>query len=100
MKTMFIALFTVVTLALNVQTTDSVTATFTGYAEGTFYFEDADELTHSFDAMSDAAAKQFDLTTEAFQGQMFKVTYTTTSEINEDDEEYEVLSITALELIK
>jgi len=99
MKTVFIALFTVVTLAFNLQT-DTVNATFTGYSEGTFYFEDEDELTHTFDAMSDAVAEQFDLTTAVHQGKMFKVTYTTVSELNEDNEEYDVLSITALELIK
>ena len=99
MKTIFIALFTVVTLAFNLQT-ETVTATFTGYSDGTFYFEDADELTHSFEAMSEAAATQYDLTTDAYQGKTFKVTFTTASEINEDDEEYDVLSITALELVK
>ena len=99
MKTIFIALFTVVTIALNVQT-DNVTATFTGYSDGTFYFEDADELTHSFDAISEAAAKQYDLTTDAYQGKTFKISFTSASEINEDDEEYEVFSITALELVK
>ena len=99
MKTIFIALFTVVTIALNVQT-DNVTATFTGYSDGTFYFEDADELTHSFDAISEDAAKQYDLTTDAYQGKTFKISFTSASEINEDDEEYEVFSITALELVK
>ncbi len=99
MKTIFIALFTAVTLALNLQT-DNVTATFTGYADGSYYFVDADELTHSFDTISETAATQYDLTTDAYKGKTFKVSFTSTTEVNEDDEEYEVLSITALELIK
>lgn len=99
MKTLFFTLFTGITLFLNVET-ETITATFTGYSEDTYYFEDSDELVHSFETLNEAVAKQYDLTTDAYKGKVFKVTYTMTTEVNEDDEEYDSFTIIALELIK
>ncbi|ANH61505.1 hypothetical protein [Dokdonia donghaensis] len=99
MKTLFIALFTLTTIAYNT-TSETVTATFTGYSDETYYFTDSDDLTYAFESISAKAAQEFDLTQDTYKGQQFKITFTTSTELNEDDEEYDMLSITALELVK
>ncbi len=99
MKTLFIALFSVVTLYFN-QETETVIATFTGYSEGTYYFEDDDELMHSFEALSTDAAAKFDLTSTTYIGKKFNITFTVTSAVNEEDEDYDILEITSLDLLQ
>ncbi len=98
MKTFFITLFSLVLIGSN-PTIETITATFTGHSEGTYYFEDEDELTYAFDSMSETALEQFDLTLEDYKGKEFKVTYISSTDVNDDDDEFEVLSITGLELI-
>lgn len=102
MKTLFITLFTVVTLALNVQTTtETMTATFTGFSEGTFYFEDSDELVHTFDYIDVEPTKKYNLLRDkSFEGKIFKVTYKSTESVNEEGEDYTVNAVTDLELIR
>ncbi len=99
MKTMLITLFALISLSTAVET-ETIIATYDGMEEGTYYFTDEDELVHSFDLVNDGVLANFDLTTEAYLGKTFKVTFDTLSEINEDDEEYDSHVITKLELVK
>ncbi|TVZ50901.1 hypothetical protein [Dokdonia sp. Hel_I_53] len=99
MKTFLITLFSLFIIGSN-SITETITATYSGYSEGTYYFEDEDGLIYSFESISESVSQEFDLVSESFEGKKFKVSYSSEMQINEDDEEYEVLSITALELLK
>ncbi len=98
MKTLFIALFAFINISVNV-TTETVEATYDGFEEETYYFSDEDEITHSFDSVSKEAASQYDLMDATYKGKKFKITYVTTTEVNEDDEEYDAHHITELEML-
>ncbi|RMB60888.1 hypothetical protein EAX61_05230 [Dokdonia sinensis] len=99
MKTLFITIFALISLSAPVET-ETITAVYDGMEEGTYYFTDEDELVHSFDMVTDGVLTTYDLDSDAFHGKKFKVTYNTMTEINEDDEEYDMHVITKLELIK
>lgn len=99
MKTIFITLFALVSLSTTIET-ETITAVYDGLEEGTYYFTDEEELVHSFDMVTDGVLTTYDLGSDAFHGKTFKVTYNTVTEINEDDEEYDMHVITKLELVK
>lgn len=101
MKTLFISLLLVVSslsASLN-QDTETMTATFDGYEEGSFYFTDSDGYSTAFSQLSDEARKLYDLTTEEYVGSTFMVTYTSETEIDDLDEEVTMTTIVALKLV-
>ena len=99
MKTFCITLFSLLLTGLN-PTTETINATFTGFVDGYYYFEDEDELVYSFESIKEPAALKYDLMDDSHKGKVFKITYTVSTELNDDDEEYDVLSIDDIELIK
>lgn len=98
MKTIFMALF--VTATTMMYQTEVLEATLIGYEDETFYFEDVTEKQYTFSDIEPEALKSFDLRKKEFEGKKFKITYSIDTEIDEYDEEYEILTITSLELIK
>lgn len=84
------------------QDTTTITATFDYHDEGMYYFTEngEDEETYTFVKAEASVLKAYDLTDEKYEGKTFKVTYKTETEEDEFEEEYEVLVITKLELVK
>lgn len=102
MKTLFISLLLVVSsLSMTLsQETETMTATFDGYEEGTYYFTDSDGYSNEFDQLSNAVKKMYDLSSEKFVGSTFQITYTSESEIDDSDEEITINTIIALKLME
>lgn len=98
MKTIFMALM--VTATTMMYQTEVLEATFLGYEDETYYFEDATEKQHTFSDIEPDALKSFDLRKKEFEGKKFKITYSIETEIDEYDEESDILKIASLELMK
>lgn len=98
MKTLFISLLIVVTSLSNTlpQETETMSATFDGYNEGTFYFTDGYGYSNEFSHLSNAAKTMYDLTSDEFVGIIFQITYTSEIEIDDSDEEININTIVAL----
>jgi len=72
------------------QDTETITATYLGYDNGTYNFsyqEDGEEYEIYFDAISSEAKKQIDLDKKSYIGKVFEVTYIISSEIEESDDD-------------
>ena len=101
MKTLIIALFTFISfvgLEIN-QEKITVQATFDEYEDETYYFSDEKEGAFEFQKVDEVASKKFDLKDEKFKGKKFKVTYTTETDLDENDDEFTLFIILDLELI-
>lgn len=98
MKLIFITLFTIFT-STN-QEVEKLTAIYVGHSDGIFYFEDADEVEHSFELSSEKIAQKYDLTGDSNKGKEFNVTYSITTQVDEYDDEYEIYVITSLDLVE
>lgn len=77
----------------------TIEATYIGYEEGTYTFIDENEEEYEFSDMDAKVAKKYDLDTDEFVGKKFKVTYESDTEVDENDEEYDVHYIVDLTLI-
>jgi len=103
MKTLGILLFVWITSIGSIekdQETVTIQATFDGYTEGIYSFTENDELLYEFQKIEDAASTKYDLTEDQYIGKTFNVTYTIETEIDNDDEEYQVYSIVDLKLVE
>ena len=101
MKTLFILLLVWITTMSSIerdQQTATIKATFDGYTEGVYSFTENDELLYEFQKIEDAASMKYDLTDDQYIGKNFNVTYTIETEVDNDDEEYQVYSIVDLKL--
>ncbi|WP_452229873.1 MULTISPECIES: hypothetical protein [unclassified Lacinutrix] len=100
MKTLCIALFTLVSFSFtSTQDKTTVTAIFDGIENEVYYFSDDADTTHIFDTMSEEAIQKFDLSNEKYNGQTFKITYTTENIMDEMENNMEVLTIIDLEIL-
>ena len=102
MKTLFISLFLMASLTSHkvAQETEKITATFDLYENGFFYFVDADGYSNAFNHVSEEVGKKYDLTSDAFIGKNFQITYITETEMDESDEEIAVYTIIELKLLE
>ena len=95
MKKSFFLLF-LLFVGLNGFTQDkkTLTATFDGFDGNVYSFMDLEDQVFTFDKIDAAVKKNFDLTTEEFLYELFKVTY-----ISEEDENGDVYNkIVGLEI--
>tara|TARA_R110002073_G_scaffold279026_1_gene442798 strand:- start:27370 stop:27678 length:309 start_codon:yes stop_codon:yes gene_type:complete len=102
MKTLFVVLIAIISqinLEKN-QDTMTVKATFDGYEDGTYYFTDEEGATYEFQKIVAEASKKFNLTDEKFNEKVFNVTYKMDTELDENEEEYAIYTITDLKLIE
>ncbi|TCK66914.1 hypothetical protein DFQ05_2200 [Winogradskyella wandonensis] len=99
MKALFIAIFVGFSL-LQEPEVFTLEATFIEYEDETFYFEDKDEKQYAFSSQNEVSKNQFDLTKGDFANKKFKIKYVVETEMDDDDEEYEVFKIISLELLK
>ena len=102
MKTLVMSLLLLIASLTTVpsQETETMTATFDGYEEGSYYFTDSDGYSTEFNQLSNEARKLYDLSTEEFVGSTFVITYTSESEVDDLDEEIAVTTIIDLKLVK
>ena len=78
----------------------TIEATFDGYEEEVYYFTVNDEESYEFQDIEESILKKYDLKSDKFIGENFKITYKIVSEIDEFEDEYSTYIITNLELIK
>ncbi|WP_188651501.1 hypothetical protein [Yeosuana aromativorans] len=108
MKTLFLMIsFLIVPLFTPVdQASTTVEATYDGHEDYGYNFiakhpDNDEEYTLTFQEVSDAVAKEFDLKSEALIGTKFKITYTTKIVVTKDEDNYEdeneINTITKLE---
>lgn len=98
MKTFLLVLITAASMVTSKP--EVLEATFITYEDDTFYFEDTTEKQHTFSAITPEALDSFDLKKKEFEGEKFKITYYIDVDVDEDDEEYDVPTISGLELLK
>lgn len=79
--------------------TETLKATYDGYEDGVYYFSDDDD-TYEFKNADPKVLKAYDLSSKKYEGQDFNITYEIEKKIDEDDEEFEVWTISKLELIE
>ena len=100
MKTLLIAIFVIGSFSFtSIQDKTTVSAIFDGIENETYYFSDDADTAHVFDAISDEAIKKFDLNNEKYNGQTFKITYSTETIMDEMENKMEVLTIEDLEIL-
>lgn len=104
MKTIFMGLFSILMFVSieNNQETKTITATFDSYEDDIYYFSKANEEYYSFEKINKDVLKKFDLKSDKYINKKFKITYKEElqSEDDEDIDDYEVLRIVKLELVK
>ena len=102
MKAILIPIFFVITTNTNFtgQETESMAGTFNGYEDSIFNFTDTDGYSMEFNHISDEAKDMVDLTDDKYIGKLFQVTFTSESEIDDQDEEMTVNTITAIKMLE
>jgi len=102
MKILFITLFVVLSYS-GIQTDQekiTVKAIFDGYEDETYYFTNVkEEGSYEFQKIDSVANKKFNLQDVNFKGKTFEVTYTTETDLDENDDEYTLFMILDLKLI-
>lgn len=76
-----------------------IKASYIGMEEGIYTFVDDDDMEYEFSDIDAKAASKFNLETDKFVGKKFEVTYWMDTEIDENDEEYDVYIIVNLDLV-
>lgn len=89
MKTLGIALFTLITFATTTvsQENETINATFIGYENEIFNFTAEDDTKYEFHGLKTKAKDKYDLTDESFEGKVFTVTYNTINTNHEETKE-------------
>lgn len=99
MKTLSIVLFALATAVTYLVSTESVTATYSGYENEVYQFSAEDGSTLEFQGVSSEALGKYDLSDDAFKGKTFTITYESETVVDDETEEEVTTSIiTDLEL--
>ncbi|SIQ32165.1 hypothetical protein [Maribacter ulvicola] len=97
MKSLFIVLFVAVSSITSFgQETSTMNGTYEGYIDGAYVFSDDEGYNTEFTKVTKEVSEKYDLTSEKFVGSQFTITFTVDSELDEDDEEIQVSTITDL----
>lgn len=100
MKTLFVFLIAITSMATTVVAQDTVKATFNEHLDGIYYFTDKDGYAMEFAQTQKDVLAQFDLLGEAYKGKVFIITYTTDTEEDEDGDEISINIIVGLKLVE
>lgn len=102
MKAILISIFLMMTTmtGLTVQETESMAGTFNGYEDSIFSFTDTDGYSMEFHHVSDEAKATIDLTDDQYIGKLFQVTFTSEIEMDDEDEEIAINTITAIKILE
>lgn len=102
MKTLIVSLITVLffgTTDCIEQETQTINATYDGYEASTYYFVNEQGDTFEFQSVDADVLKKYDLKNGSMEGVNFEVTYTTVTEVDEFDDEYDAYHIVSLRKI-
>ena len=100
-KTLTISILFLVTSFLKT-TQDQITLTliYEGVDDGVYYFSEGEDFnTYAFQNIDEEASKKYDLTNRELIGSTFKVTYESEKLLDDENEEYEVLTIKVISKI-
>ncbi len=102
MKILLVSIFLMVSSISNLigQETESFSGTFNGYENSVFIFTDTDGYDMEFQHMTDEAMAMIDLTDDEYIGKLFQVTFTSETEIDDQDEEITINTITAIKVLE
>ncbi|WP_396632035.1 hypothetical protein [Maribacter sp. R86514] len=97
MKSLLIVLFVAVSsLTTFGQETSTMNGTYEGYIDGAYVFSDGEGYKTEFNNVTSEVIAEYDLNGQKFVGRQFSITFTVDSEMDEDDEEIQVSTITGL----
>ena len=98
MKSILIALFvTVTSLSIGYsQDVEKMDGTFVGLEDGMYVFTDNDGYKTEFNHISSTVSQKYDLTDAKYIGKQFIISFTVDTELDEDDEDIQVSTITDL----
>ncbi|WP_158974160.1 hypothetical protein [Cellulophaga sp. L1A9] len=102
MKTLAISILLLVTSFLKTnQEATTITVTYEGVDDGIYYFSSEEDFnTYAFKNIEERAGAKYNMADRKLIGTDFEVTYTSEEFQDEENEAYEVLTITDLKLIK
>ncbi|MEZ4808965.1 MAG: hypothetical protein R2819_01280 [Allomuricauda sp.] len=99
MKAIFFMFLSLMTFSKGLVDQESVVyATYDGYDSGVYSFIDDNGEMYDFSAIEETASQKYDLDSDEFIGKMFKVTYKIETDVDENEEEYDIYVIVDLEL--
>ncbi len=98
MKTLFVFLIAITSMATTAVAQETVKATFNEHLDGIYYFTDIDGYAMEFAQAEKDVLAQFDLLGETFKGKVFMISYTTDTEEDEEGEDVAINIIVGLKL--
>ncbi len=101
-KTIAISIFFIVnSIATTLNESVTITAVFEGVDDGIYYFSEGEDFnTYAFKYIDDMAREKYNLEDRKLIGSSFKVVYTSEKFLDDENEEYEELTIKEITLIK
>jgi len=98
MKSLLVVLFVALTSFGSVysQDVEKMDGTFEGYEDGMYIFTDNDGYKAEFTHVTNDVSQKYNLTDQTLVGKQFIITFTVDTEMDEDDEEIQVSTITGL----
>ncbi len=101
MKTVFTILMVLATLVTQPTQQEEfvVEATYLGMEDEGYIFTEDDGSEYAFSTIDTKASQKYDLSADQYLGKKFEVTYWIETEIDENDEEYDVYTILDLHLL-
>ncbi|WP_222984975.1 hypothetical protein [Flagellimonas meishanensis] len=98
MKTLLITLGFALASLIN-QDVEKMVGTYDGTDNGSFFFTDDEGDTLEFEQIEEEILEKFDLTSEAFMGRNFEISYITEIISDDDEEEIYISKIVNLKLL-
>ncbi len=95
-----IILLTLILSWLPIVQENTITATYNGMEENTYYFTDGEGNEYAFQSVEDDVLATYDLSDESLLGLVFKITYRIEEELDDDGDTYENQIITNLSLVE
>ncbi|MEP2237372.1 MAG: hypothetical protein ABJI22_03355 [Maribacter sp.] len=97
MKSLLIVLFVAVSSMTTFgQEASKMNGTYEGYMNGVYVFSNHEDSKTEFTKVTSEVIANYDLNSQKFVGRQFSITFTVDSEIDEDDKEVQVSTITGL----
>ncbi|MEP2058379.1 MAG: hypothetical protein ABJJ05_11270 [Maribacter litoralis] len=97
MKSLLIVLFvSISSLTTFAQDESTMNATYEGFVNDAYVFTDGEGERIEFNNVSNQVSAKYDLKGTKFVGKQFSITFTVDFELDEDDEEIQVSTITGL----
>jgi len=97
MKSLLIVLFVVIfSLTTFGQEVSTMNGRYEGYIDGTYVFTADDDYSTEFMNVTSDVTSKYDLKSQKFIGRQFSIYFTVDSELDKDDEEIQISTITRL----